>query len=213
MARSLDGVIIKRANRQERFTEKHIEELSKCMDPNEGYLYFVKNFFFIQHAVRGKIPFDPFEYQIKLMQSYHVNRFTVSLLPRQSGKTTCAAAYILWYAMFHPDQTILIAAHKFFGAQEIMKRIRYGYELCPDHIRCGVVNYNKGNMDFDNGSRIVSDTTTGNTGRGMAISLLYCLEGDTSFVKVRNKHTLVEETVSLKELYTRLSTIQHTESG
>ena len=51
--------------------------------------------------------------------------------PRQSGKTTTAAGYLLWYAMFHPDQTILIAAHKYTGAQEIMQRIRYGYELCP----------------------------------------------------------------------------------
>ena len=98
------------------------------------------------------------------------------MLPRQSGKTTCASSYLLWYAMFHPDQTILIAAHKYTGAQEIMQRIRYGYELCPDHIRAGVVNYNKGSMEFENGSRIVSATTTANTGRGMSISLLYCDE-------------------------------------
>jgi hypothetical protein len=78
--------------------------------------------------------------------------------------------------MFHPDQTILIAAHKYTGAQEIMQRIRYGYELCPDFLRAGVVSYNKGSMEFDNGSRIVSQTTTGTTGRGMSISLLYCDE-------------------------------------
>jgi hypothetical protein len=98
------------------------------------------------------------------------------MLPRQMGKTTCAAGYLLWFAMFHPDQTILISAHKFTGSQEIMQRIRYAYELCPDHIRSGVVNYNKGSIEFDNGSRIVSTTTTGNTGRGMSISLLYCDE-------------------------------------
>jgi hypothetical protein len=78
--------------------------------------------------------------------------------------------------MFHPDQTILIAAHKYTGAQEIMQRIRYVYETCPDHIRAGVVSYNKGSIEFENGSRIVSQTTTGNTGRGMSISLLYCDE-------------------------------------
>lgn len=90
--------------------------------------------------------------------------------------TTCAAGYLLWYAMFVPDQTILISAHKYTGAQEIMQRIRYAYEDCPDHIRAGAVNYNKGSIEFDNGSRIVSATTTGNTGRGMSISLLYCDE-------------------------------------
>ena len=98
------------------------------------------------------------------------------MLPRQTGKTTCAAIYLLWYAMFVPDQTILIAAHKYTGAQEIMQRIRYGYEMCADHIRAGVTNYNKGSIEFENGSRIVSATTTGNTGRGMSISLLYCDE-------------------------------------
>jgi hypothetical protein len=120
--------------------------------------------------------FEPFEYQERLLQSYHEFRFNINMLPRQSGKTTCASAYLLWFAMFHPDQTILVAAHKYTGSQEIMQRIRYGYELCPDYIRSGVVSYNKGSIDFDNGSRIVSATTTGNTGRGMSISLLYCDE-------------------------------------
>jgi hypothetical protein len=57
-----------------------------------------------------------------------------------------------------------------------MQRIRYAYELCPDHIRAGCTSYNKGNLDFENGSRIVSTTTTENTGRGMSISLLYADE-------------------------------------
>ena len=66
------------------------------------------------------------EYARNLVKTYHDNRFAIAMLPRQTGKTTCAAAYLIWYAMFHPDQTILIAAHKYTGAQEIMQRIRYG---------------------------------------------------------------------------------------
>ena len=75
------------------------------------------------------------------------------------GKTTTAAGYLLWYAMFIPDSVILIAAHKYSGAQEIMQRIRYGYELCPDHIRAGVTNYNKGSIEFENffRLRLISD--------------------------------------------------------
>jgi hypothetical protein len=98
------------------------------------------------------------------------------MMPRQTGKSTSAAGYLLWYAMFVPDSTILIAAHKYTGSQEIMQRIRYAYELCPDHIRAGATSYNKGSIDFENGSRIVSATTTETTGRGMSISLLYCDE-------------------------------------
>jgi hypothetical protein len=176
MAKSLEGVLVKKAHTQEKFTEAQVQDLLMCADPVNGYLHFARTFFYIQHPVRGKVLFEPYEYQINLLSSYHDFRFNVNMLPRQSGKTTCASAYLLWYAMFHPDQTILVAAHKYTGAQEIMQRIRYGYELCPDHIRAGVTNYNKGSMEFENGSRIVSATTTGNTGRGMSISLLYCDE-------------------------------------
>lgn len=208
MAKSLDGVLIKKAYRQEKFTEAQITELAKCADPANGYEYFCKNFFYIQHPTKGKLLFEPFDYQTRLLHSYHDYRFNINMLPRQTGKTTCAAGYLLWYAMFHPDQTVLVAAHKYSGAQEIMQRIRYAYEDCPDHIRCGVVSYNKGSIEFDNGSRIVSQTTTSNTGRGMSISLLYCLDGDTTTVRVRNKTTLVEEDITLAELYGKLSGAQ-----
>jgi len=176
MSKSLDGVLTKKANQRETYTEEQINDLMQCMNPDAGYLYFAEKFAYIQHPVKGKLLFDPFTYQERLLKSYHNYRFNINMLPRQTGKTTCAAIYLLWYAMFNPDQTVLIAAHKYTGAQEIMQRVRYAYELCPDHIRAGVVNYNKGSMEFENGSRIVSATTTGNTGRGMSISLLYCDE-------------------------------------
>lgn len=176
MSKSLDGVLTKKAHTKEKFTEEQVTHLLSCADTSTGYLHFAKHFFYIQHPVKGKLLFEPYLYQENLLASYHNFRFNVNMLPRQSGKTTCASSYLLWYAMFHPDQTILVAAHKYTGAQEIMQRIRYGYELCPDFLRAGVVSYNKGSMEFDNGSRIVSATTTGNTGRGMSISLLYCDE-------------------------------------
>ena len=175
-SKSLDGVLTKKAHTRETFTEEQVHSLLLCSDPATGYHHFVENYFYIQHPVKGKMLFQPFEYQTRLLDAYHNHRFNINMLPRQMGKTTCAAGYLLWYAMFHPDQTILISAHKFTGSQEIMQRIRYAYELCPDYIRSGVVNYNKGSIEFDNGSRIVSTTTTGNTGRGMSISLLYCDE-------------------------------------
>ena len=176
MAASLDGVLIKKANRQETFTEEQVADLVGCMDPDEGYLYFAKKFAYIQHPVKGKLLYDPYEYQLGLMHSYHNFRFNINMMPRQTGKTTCASIYLAWYAMFKPDQTILVAAHKYTGAQEIMSRIRFVYESCPDHIRAGVTSYNKQSIEFENGSRIVAQTTTGNTGRGMSISLLYCDE-------------------------------------
>ena len=167
---------IKTLSTSVKYTLEMEDDLYKCTDPVDGPLHFIKNFVYIQHPVKGRVLFDPFDYQIDLVNTYHGNRFSINMLGRQMGKTTCAAAYILWYAMFVPDSTILIAAHKYTGAQEIMQRIRYAYELCPDHIRAGSTSYNKGSLEFENGSRIVSQTTTETTGRGMSISLLYCDE-------------------------------------
>jgi hypothetical protein len=173
---TLETVIVKKAHQVESFTEHQILEIAKCADPVTGPQYFMDNYFYIQHPTRGSIQYHPFEYQERLIDTYHNYRFSISLMPRQTGKSTSAAGYLLWYAMFVPDSTILVAAHKYLGAQEIMQRVRYAYENCPDFVRAGVTSYNKGSIDFDNGSRIVAQTTTENTGRGMSISLLYCDE-------------------------------------
>jgi len=154
-------------------TDKELQDFIKCCDPDTGYLYFMDNFFMIQHPTKGSMVYHPWPYQKRLIETYHNYRYSISLMPRQSGKSTSAAGYLLWYAMFVPDSTILVAAHKYTGAQEIMQRIRYAYENCPDYIKAGVTTYNKGSLDFENGSRIVSATTTENTGRGMSITLLY----------------------------------------
>ena len=175
-SKNLDGQLVKKAHSTQKFTEQDIEDLLKCSDPITGPHYFLEHFFFIQHPIKGKLLYEPYEYQKRLIDSYHTNRFNVNLLPRQTGKTTTAAGYLLWFAMFVPDSTILVAAHKHTGAQEIMTRIRYAYELCPDHIRCGATSYNKQSLEFDNGSRIIAQTTTETTGRGMSLSLLYADE-------------------------------------
>ena len=176
MSKDLETAIIRSPYRKMSMTEKQIVEFARCADPIDGPTYFMSNYFFIQHPTKGAIQYHPFEYQERLIGSYHNYRYSISLMPRQTGKSTSAAGYLLWYAMFIPDSTILVAAHKYTGAQEIMQRVRYAYENCPDFIRAGVTSYNKGSLDFENGSRIVSATTTENTGRGMSISLLYCDE-------------------------------------
>lgn len=173
MSKSLEGVLVKRAHSKTTYDEQHLYDFARCADPVTGPMYFLTNFFYIQHPKKGKLLYDPFDYQKDLIDSYVNNRFSINLLSRQTGKTTTAAGYLLWYAMFKPDSTILIAAHKYSGVQEIMQRIRYAYELCPDHIRAGATSYNKGSIEFDNGSRIVAQATTENTGRGMSITLLY----------------------------------------
>lgn len=171
-----DEALVKRAYQPQSMTSDQILEFQKCSDPVTGPEYFMTNYFYIQHPTLGRMLYQPYDYQKRLIETYHANRFSISLMPRQTGKSTSAAGYLLWYAMFVPDSTILIAAHQYTGAQEIMQRIRYAYELCPNFIRAGATNYNKGSIEFDTGSRIMSAATTENTGRGLSISLLYCDE-------------------------------------
>jgi hypothetical protein len=169
----LDEKLIKKAHSKVKYNQKMFDELEACMHPETGPMYYMENFMYIQHPIQGRLKFAPFDYQRDLTHVYHNYRNAIAMIGRQLGKTTLAAGYLLWYAMFIPDSTILIAAHKREGANEIMQRIRYCYENTPDHIRAGGVEYNKGNITFDNGSRILAQATTENTGRGLSLSLVY----------------------------------------
>lgn len=167
---AVDTNLVKKPYTTEKYTVNQMEELAKCAaDPK----YFITEYCYIQHPTQGRMKFNLYDFQNGLLDSYHQNRYCIAMLARQMGKSTAAAGYLLWYSMFNADQTILIAAHKYSGAQEIMSRIRFAYELLPDFIRAGVTAYNKGSLEFDNGSRIIAQATTENTGRGLSISLAY----------------------------------------
>jgi hypothetical protein len=194
MAKSLDGVLIKKAHKQERYTLEQVKHLEACMDPIDGPLYFCRNFLKLQHPTQGSIPFKPYDYQVRLIRSYHDHKDSIAMLPRQMGKTTCAVGYLLWYCQFVEEAQILIAAHKYEGAQDIMNRFRYGYENLPDFIRAGVISYNRNTIEFDNGSRVQATTTTENTGRGKSLSLIYC-----------DEFAFVQPPEKAKEFWTALS--------
>ncbi len=170
MSAKFDTTLVKRPHQSEKYTNEEIQELAKCIqDP----IYFIGNYCSIQHPVKGRVKFDLFDYQKRLIDTYNDYRYAIALMPRQTGKSTAAAAYLLWYAMYKPDSVILIAAHKYAGAQEIMQRLRFIYETLPDFVRSGCTSYNKGSIEFENGSRIVSQATTETTGRGMSLTLIY----------------------------------------
>lgn len=155
------------------YTQEQLLDLIQCQtDP----LYFIEKHIKVQHPVKGMLPLKLYPYQHEMIKAIHGHRKSVMLAARQLGKTTIAAAYLLWFAMFNDDKTVLIAANKLKQALEIMQRIKFAYEEIPDHIRAGASKYNEGSITFDNGSRIVAQATTPTTGRGMSISLLYCDE-------------------------------------
>jgi hypothetical protein len=192
--------MVKRPHSKTDYSDQDLNDLANCIaDP----LFFMRTFMMVQHPIKGAIPFHPYECQERIINGIHEHRNTIVLASRQIGKTTCAAGYILWRAMFVPDTVVLVTANKYVQALEVMDRVRYAYENLPDHIRAGATEYNKGSVTFDNNSRIVARATSSDAGRGLAVSLLYCLGGD-SFVKIRHKQTGLVENISLEDLYERL---------
>ena len=182
------------------YTKENIDDLIKS---SKDVIFFIEKFIKIQHPTKGSVNFHLYDYQKELIKTFDNYKYSIALTGRQLGKTTCCAAYILWKAIFVNDLTILIAANKMSSALEIMSRIRYMYEELPDFIKPGVTTYNKSSIEFDNKSRIISRPTTPDAGRGLSVSILYCLDTQTK-VCVRNKISGKTETLSLEELFEKI---------
>ncbi len=154
------------------FTPEQIQELKKCAtDP----IYFIRNYVMIQHPKFGTVKFELYDYQEEMIENYTNFKDNIALSARQTGKTTVAVAFLLWYACFHFDKTILVTSRANEHAMEIIMRIRFAYEQLPHFIKPGIKDdaYNKHEVGFDNNSRIISAATSANAGRGYSISLLY----------------------------------------
>lgn len=163
---------IKKANTETEYTPEQIQELKRCMsDP----IHFIKNYVMIQHPTDGVVKFELYDYQEDMVTNYATHRNNIALSARQTGKTTVAVAYLLWFACFHFDKTILVTSRANEHAMEIIMRIRFAYENLPHFIKPGVKEdaWNKHEVGFDNNSRIISSATSENAGRGYSISLLY----------------------------------------
>lgn len=162
------------------YTYEQVQELKRCTtDP----VYFIRKYIKIQHPIKGAVSFDLYDYQEEMINSFKDHRFSIILSARQSGKSIVSAAYLLWFAMFNFDKTVLIASNKNANAMEMILRIRFAYEELPFWIKPGITDdgWNKHTVIMDNGSRIESTATSEDSGRGMAISLLFLDE--FAFVK------------------------------
>lgn len=151
------------------YTPEMIEELRKC---KEDPIYFMENYFYIV-SKGGEVLFKPYPYQVQMVRNFQNYENNVMLTARQMGKTTVAAAFILWYAMFNDTKTILLLGNVLSTAKEIMERIQFAYEMCPDFIRDGVTKYNVQTVHFENKSRIIARATTPSAARGLSVNLLY----------------------------------------
>ena len=157
------------------------EKLQEFMKCSSDPIYFAENYIQIVHVDRGLIPIEMYEYQKEIALAITNNRRVAVNTSRQAGKTTTAAAIILHYALFNEYKTVALLANKGDSAREILDRIKIAYEALPDWLKQGIIEWNKGHVEFENGCKILAGSTSSSAIRGKSISFLYIDE--TAFVE------------------------------
>jgi hypothetical protein len=161
---------LKKANTQIEFTQEQILEFVKCKDDP---VYFAKNYVKIVSLDEGLVGFDPYHFQEKLITNFHKNRFNICKMPRQTGKSTTVVAYLLHYLIFNDSVNIGILANKAATARELLGRLATAYENLPKWMQQGIIAWNKGNIELENGSKILAASTSASAVRGMSFNILF----------------------------------------
>ena len=166
----LGNPLLKKANTPIEFTQEQIEEYIKC---REDPVYFAQNYVKIVTLDHGLQPFKTYDFQEKLINNFHNNRFNICKMPRQTGKSTTCVSYLLHYAIFNSSVNIGILANKATTARELLARLATAYENLPKWMQQGILVWNKGNIELENGSKILAASTSASAVRGMSFNILF----------------------------------------
>ena len=161
---------LKRANVAQEFTQEQILEFYACRnDP----IYFAEKYVKIVSLDEGLTPFKPYHFQKKLIKNFHENRFNICKMPRQTGKSTTCVAYLLHYVVFNDSVNVGILANKAATARELLGRLQTAYENLPKWMQQGIIAWNRGSLELENGSKILAASTSASAVRGMSFNILF----------------------------------------
>ena len=161
---------LKRANVSVQWTEEQVKEYAKCM---KNPMYFIQNYVRIISLDEGLIPFKLYDFQKEMIGTFHTNRFTICKLPRQSGKSTTIISYLLYYVLFNPSVNVAILANKAATARDLLGRLQLAYEHLPKWLQQGVMSWNKGSLELENGSKILASSTSASAVRGGSYNIIF----------------------------------------
>ena len=161
---------LKKANTQIEFTQENIEEYLKC---KEDPVYFAMNYVKIVTLDEGLKSFAPYDFQEKLIKNFHNNRFNICKMPRQTGKSTTVISYLLHYVVFNDSVNVGILANKAATARELLGRLQTAYENLPKWMQQGILSWNRGSLELENGSKILAASTSASAVRGMSFNILF----------------------------------------
>ena len=161
---------LKKANVATNFTPKQVKEFIKCSkDP----IYFIKKYIKIVSLDEGVIPFNLYDFQETMVNRFHEKRFNIAKLPRQSGKSTVVTSYLLWYVIFNGNVNVAILANKAATAREMLGRLQLSYENLPKWMQQGIIGWNKGSVELENGSRLLAASTSASAVRGVSFNVIF----------------------------------------
>lgn len=161
---------LKRANVDQEWTKEEIKEYARCMkDP----IYFIQQYIKIVSIDEGLVPFELYDFQKEMVGTFHQNRFTICKLPRQSGKSTTIIAYLLHYVLFNEQVNVAILANKAATARDLLGRLQLAYEHLPKWLQQGVMSWNKGSLELENGSKILASSTSASAVRGGSYNIIF----------------------------------------
>ena len=164
-----DNPKLKRVGVNVNFTKEQVEEYIKCaQDP----VYFSK-YISIISLDRGIVPFEMYDFQKDMINTFNDNRFVIVKCPRQVGKTTTAVAYLLHTVLFKDAQNIAILANKGQTSRDILGKLQLAYENLPMWLQQGVVEWNKGRIELENGSVIIANSTSSSAARSGAYNIVF----------------------------------------
>jgi hypothetical protein len=161
---------LKRANTSIQFTEEQIIEFLRC---KEDPVYFAKKYIKIVNVDDGLVQFKMWPFQERLVTNFHKNRFNICKMPRQVGKTTTVVSYLLHYIVFNDNVNVGILANKASTSREILSRLQLSYENLPKWMQQGIVSWNKGSLELENGSKIIAASTSASAVRGMSFNIIF----------------------------------------
>ena len=161
---------LKKANTEIEFTQEQILEFLAC---KEDPVYFAKKYIKIVSLDEGLVPFDLYPFQEKLIRNFHQERFNICKMPRQTGKSTTCVSYLLHYALFNDNVNIAVLANKASTARDLLGRLQLAYENLPKWMQQGILAWNKGSLELENGSKILAASTSASAVRGGSYNVIF----------------------------------------
>jgi hypothetical protein len=145
------------------------QEYIKCaQDP----AHFMRKYCFIQHPQRGRIQFNLYQFQEKVLHLWRDNPYSIILKSRQLGISTLGAGYALWLMTFHQDKNVLCLATTQETAKNMVTKVRFMYENLPSWLKVQCDENNKLTLKLSNGSQIKAKSSNSDAARSEAVSLL-----------------------------------------